>query len=90
MIKLHVIYPRLRRAEGAAALVQQDLEALRDTLITDMSRSVRECRIMPATDYIHTQKCVSQAIAALADARSALLEAARTVIHTPKDDAEKE
>lgn len=88
MIKLHVTYPRLRRAEGAAALVQYDLEALRDTLVTDISRSVRECGTVPATDYLRTQQRISQAIAALADARSALLDAARTVIHAPNDDGE--
>lgn len=85
MIKLHVIYPRLRRAEGAAALIQHDLEALRDTLATDMSRKVRERGTVPATDYIRTQQRVTQAIAALADARSLLLDAARIVIHKPSD-----
>lgn len=88
MIKLHVTYPRLRRAEGAAALIQYDLEALRDTLVTDVSRAVRECGTLPATDYIRTQQRVSQAIAALADARAALLDAARIVIHKPTDDGE--
>lgn len=88
MIKLHVIAPRLRRAEGAAALIQHDLEALRDTLVTDVSRTVRERRTVPATDYIRTQQRVSQAIKALADARAALLDAVRIVIHAPNDDGD--
>jgi hypothetical protein len=88
MIKLHVTYPRLRRAEGAAALIQQDLDALRDTLATDVSRTVRERGTVPATDYIRTQQRVTQAIAALADARALLLDAARIVIHKPSDDGD--
>lgn len=89
MKQTHQYYPRIRRAEGTAALVAEDLTRLADTIGDDLGAVPVECMTQyPAREMIDIQWRLRQSIASLADARSYMLDAARIAIGAPREEDE--
>lgn len=86
MIKIHDYYERLRRADGALAILADQIDRIQTEIGTRVRLTVEDYGEQPADDVIKLRQRIAQAQSSMADARAYVSDGARIAIGASVDD----
>ena len=88
MIKINDYYERLRRIDGALAILADEIDRIQTEIGARVRMTVEVYGEQPADDVIKFRQRIAQAQSSLADARAYVSDGARVAIGQPGEEAE--